>query len=354
MAYSFQTFSVAEILAASKMNQIEVNIRDHVHGSASVTGGFYNPTVTNELIVNTLSGASTNAVRLRLGGTTKLVIALNAAEPSVLLKDVGGLDRFAFDFSSTPKFGVGASPAYPLEVGAGSILISRLFSTTSGQREILRLETASGGSPHQSFYDAGARLGFIGHASSIKQNMLIASDEGSVVFHTVGISRWSVNTTGHFLPAGADRDIGTTTSGNGIRHLYADGTLNGVSLNVSSGATLQGGVDAGGTGTFLKTKVVSLGDWNMDATPGISFNTGSLGISSFGNIRNVCAQILDDALMNLTALDFHSAVSSIAPAGDISVSSGVIALSRTTGSFFDAVEYNATSFNRGFMTIWYV
>lgn len=36
MAYSFQTFSVNEVLTATKMNQVEVNIRDHVHGSAGV------------------------------------------------------------------------------------------------------------------------------------------------------------------------------------------------------------------------------------------------------------------------------------------------------------------------------
>lgn len=35
-AYSFQTFSALEVLGAAKMNQIEVNIRDHVHGSAGV------------------------------------------------------------------------------------------------------------------------------------------------------------------------------------------------------------------------------------------------------------------------------------------------------------------------------
>lgn len=35
-AYSFQTFSALEILGAAKMNQIEVNIRDHQHGVAGV------------------------------------------------------------------------------------------------------------------------------------------------------------------------------------------------------------------------------------------------------------------------------------------------------------------------------
>ena len=39
MAYSFQTFTVGQVLTASQMNQVEVNIRDHVHGVAGVVGG---------------------------------------------------------------------------------------------------------------------------------------------------------------------------------------------------------------------------------------------------------------------------------------------------------------------------
>lgn len=36
MAYVFQTFSLGNVLTATQMNQIEVNIRDHVHGSDGV------------------------------------------------------------------------------------------------------------------------------------------------------------------------------------------------------------------------------------------------------------------------------------------------------------------------------
>lgn len=36
-AYSFQTFSVGQVLTASQMNQVEVNVRDHVHGTAGVS-----------------------------------------------------------------------------------------------------------------------------------------------------------------------------------------------------------------------------------------------------------------------------------------------------------------------------
>lgn len=37
MSYEFQTFSFQEVLTSSKMNQIEINIRDHVHGSNGVS-----------------------------------------------------------------------------------------------------------------------------------------------------------------------------------------------------------------------------------------------------------------------------------------------------------------------------
>ena len=37
MAYSFQTFSIGQILTAAQMNQVEASIRDHVHGTAGVS-----------------------------------------------------------------------------------------------------------------------------------------------------------------------------------------------------------------------------------------------------------------------------------------------------------------------------
>ncbi len=37
MAYSFQTFSVGQVLTAAHMNQVEYNIRDHVHGADGVS-----------------------------------------------------------------------------------------------------------------------------------------------------------------------------------------------------------------------------------------------------------------------------------------------------------------------------
>lgn len=39
MAYSFQTFSLNQILTSAQMNQVEANIRDHEHGLAGVLLG---------------------------------------------------------------------------------------------------------------------------------------------------------------------------------------------------------------------------------------------------------------------------------------------------------------------------
>src|SRR5205809_3858130 len=46
MAYSFQTYTVGQVLTAAAMNQEEVNIRDHQHGIAGViaTMGTITPT----------------------------------------------------------------------------------------------------------------------------------------------------------------------------------------------------------------------------------------------------------------------------------------------------------------------
>lgn len=37
MAYVFQTFTVGQVLTAAQMNQVEVNVRDHVHGQNGVS-----------------------------------------------------------------------------------------------------------------------------------------------------------------------------------------------------------------------------------------------------------------------------------------------------------------------------
>ncbi len=39
MAYSFQTFTFQQVLTSAQMDQVEANVRDHVHGVAGISGG---------------------------------------------------------------------------------------------------------------------------------------------------------------------------------------------------------------------------------------------------------------------------------------------------------------------------
>lgn len=84
MAYSFQTFAVLEVLTATKMNQVEVNIRDHQHGSSNViaTGqAFTSPNITTSLTTGSTTFALVNttattvnfagaAITLNIGAAT--------------------------------------------------------------------------------------------------------------------------------------------------------------------------------------------------------------------------------------------------------------------------------------------
>lgn len=63
--YSFQTFSSGEVLGASKMNQIEVNIRDHIHGVSGVSGGTW-----EKLDSGTVAAAATLDISLVSYGST--------------------------------------------------------------------------------------------------------------------------------------------------------------------------------------------------------------------------------------------------------------------------------------------
>ena len=81
MAYSFQTFSVGEVLTATKMNQIEVNIRDHEHGLSGVSGAkvmVSTNDTTPDYLVNKIVGDVT-ASELNDGANEDCALYINAA-----------------------------------------------------------------------------------------------------------------------------------------------------------------------------------------------------------------------------------------------------------------------------------
>lgn len=142
--------------------------------------------------------------------------------------------------------------------------------------------------------------------------------------------------TGSSTAAGALSNLGLTATAAELNIL--DGvTATAAELNLLDGAT-------------LKTKVIDIGDWNMNTGSATVFFAHGL---TFANIRSVTALIRNDANN-----EYHSlpSVSTASTAGieDIKVNSSNIILARTDGGTFNTSDYDSTTYNRGWVTIQYV
>ena len=98
----------------------------------------------------------------------------------------------------------------------------------------------------------------------------------------------------------------------------------------------------------LNVKVMEIGDWNMDTTASKSFLHGLVATK----IRFVTASIKrDDHASTATTFDINSDKGSVA---SVSWSQSSITLFRSDGGPFDSTNFDSTSFNRGWVQIWYV
>jgi hypothetical protein len=95
--------------------------------------------------------------------------------------------------------------------------------------------------------------------------------------------------------------------------------------------------------------VIEIGDWNMDSTTSVTLAHGLMG----ENIRSVSASILIDPEETLTRYSLEGTDSTGALGGQIRWDGTNVYLIRATSGFFDGVLFNSTSFNRGWITIWY-
>jgi len=128
-------------------------------------------------------------------------------------------------------------------------------------------------------------------------------------------------------------------SGSGLDADLLDGQEGSYYLDANS---IQ---DQGG-GTSLKCKVVDIGDWDMDATGGVNVAHGL----TLGNIRNI------DVLIRKDSGEAYSLIAGFgsSQSGYYSTDATNVVLYRVTSGYFDSVDYNSTSYNRGWVTIWYV
>lgn len=107
--------------------------------------------------------------------------------------------------------------------------------------------------------------------------------------------------------------------------------------------------DQGG-GTDLKCKVIDIGDWDMVAT---SLVTVVHGLTD-ANIRNVQVFVRNDSGLTLEVNNLIKDSVGTSADGSYYITGGAVWLRRVTGGAFDSIFYDETSYNRGWITIWYV
>lgn len=158
--------------------------------------------------------------------------------------------------------------------------------------------------------------------------------------------------------------FGTTITGTeaaGITTLEAtgvestDGTLvlnggtDGADATFTGDVTgdLTGGIVETGSSVVLNVEVIEIGDWDMVTTASVSVAPGV----ALANIRSIDVTIRTDSGVsyNLKPLNYPGETS-----GVISITSiGDINLLRDGAGTFVSSDYDLTSYNRGWITIWY-
>ncbi|MBL4809317.1 MAG: hypothetical protein JKY43_04575 [Phycisphaerales bacterium] len=119
-------------------------------------------------------------------------------------------------------------------------------------------------------------------------------------------------------------------------------TANGLLDNATNGFQLW---DALRVLIPVRTKIIPIGDWDMDVDPTVSI---AHGLPAAEKIRDCSVIIMDDT-------NVFGAFLGKSDEGAIGLIDATnIALNRLNGGFFDSPAFSTTPFNRGFITIQYV
>jgi hypothetical protein len=104
---------------------------------------------------------------------------------------------------------------------------------------------------------------------------------------------------------------------------------------------------------IIKTKIIDIGDWNMDSNSFVSIAHGL----THGKIRSVSALIRNNTeSVTYDLLNYSTGAGDTAVSGDIQLNAavGTVILNRKATGGFDGASFNSTSYNRGWITITYV
>ena len=111
--------------------------------------------------------------------------------------------------------------------------------------------------------------------------------------------------------------------------------------------------DTGGTGEAIATKVIEIGNWDMNSSVGGTLTKSNAHGLDYTKIRSVTAIIRNDGITFELPIDAHDSAGT--PTGSIDlIDASNIILRAFAGAGFDNSNYNdASSFNRGWIFIGY-
>lgn len=138
--------------------------------------------------------------------------------------------------------------------------------------------------------------------------------------------------------------IGRSTEAATYRYIYPESSLSVAHLVIEG----KGGGKAFVNG--LASKIVDIGDWNMDTT---ATKSVSHGVADFKKIRHISVRIRNNSDT------FHYPLMMGDVSGNVagyvaSTGSTSISLIRVSGGDFDDPNFNSTGYNRGWVTIYYI
>lgn len=106
--------------------------------------------------------------------------------------------------------------------------------------------------------------------------------------------------------------------------------------------------NVGVTNVKLNTKVIDIGDWDMDIFTSKTFAHGL----TLSKIRSVTAMVRTDADADYYDINYGHTTGTSGQGG-VTVDATNVQLLRFANGFFDTVSFDSTSFNRGWVTIQY-
>ena len=103
--------------------------------------------------------------------------------------------------------------------------------------------------------------------------------------------------------------------------------------------------------TIVRLKIVDIGDWDMDSTAILSV---AHTIGDFKKIRSVQAFVRNDTDTLYYPLNTPDFLYTGTAEGGVNYwDTSIVRLGRITGGVFDSADFNATSYNRGYIVIEY-